>query len=61
MRFAASKTADAPWGTDQVFNWDPAWDAHTRHQGGLNVNYADGHVKWLRASLMRENLTRPDR
>ena len=61
MRFAASKTAAAPWGQDGVFVWNPAWDAATRHQGGINVNYADGHVKWLRANLMRQNPTRPDR
>jgi prepilin-type N-terminal cleavage/methylation domain-containing protein/prepilin-type processing-associated H-X9-DG protein len=60
MRFAASKTADAPWNQNGVYVWDPAWDVHTRHQGGINVNYADGHVKWLRANLMRENLTRPN-
>jgi len=60
MRFAASKTADAPWGTDQVFVWNPAWDVNTRHQGGLNVAYADGHAKWMRADRMRENLTRPN-
>jgi prepilin-type processing-associated H-X9-DG protein len=61
MRFAASKTAAAPWGQDQVFQWNPTWDANTRHSGGLNVAYADGHVKWMKADKMRENLTRPDR
>ncbi|MFN3651485.1 MAG: DUF1559 domain-containing protein [Armatimonadota bacterium] len=60
MRFAASKTAAAPWGTDQVFQWNPAWDNNTRHGGGLNVVYADGHVKWIKADKMRENITRPD-
>jgi len=63
MRFAASKTAAGPpngvWGIDKVFVWDPAWDAQTRHSGGINVDYADGHVKWLRANMMRQNLTRP--
>jgi prepilin-type N-terminal cleavage/methylation domain-containing protein/prepilin-type processing-associated H-X9-DG protein len=60
MRFAASKTAAAPWGTGDVFQWNPAWDVATRHSGGLNVAYADGHVKWIKADKMRENLTRPD-
>jgi len=59
MRFAASKTSAAPWGMDGVFVWNPAWDANTRHSGGINVDYADGHVKWLRANLMRQNLTNP--
>ncbi|HEU4752204.1 MAG TPA: H-X9-DG-CTERM domain-containing protein, partial [Armatimonadota bacterium] len=60
MRFAASKTASAPWGTDGVFQWNPAWDSATRHSGGLNVAYADGHVKWIKADKMRENLTLPN-
>jgi len=60
MRFAASKTAAAPWGQGGVYAWNPAWDVNTRHSGGLNVAYADGHVKWMRADKMRENLTRPN-
>jgi prepilin-type N-terminal cleavage/methylation domain-containing protein/prepilin-type processing-associated H-X9-DG protein len=59
MRFAASKTAAAPWGQGGTYQWNPAWDANTRHQGGINVAYADGHAKWIRAEKMRENLTRP--
>jgi len=60
MRFAASKTSAAPWGQDGVYVWNPAWDVATRHSGGLIVNYADGHVKWIRADKMRQNLTRPN-
>lgn len=59
MRFAASKTANAPWGQGGVFQWNPAWDINTRHQGGVNVVYADGHVKWMKSDKMRCNLTRP--
>ena len=59
MRFAASKTAAAPWNQGGTYAWNPAWDANTRHSGGINVAYADGHAKWMKADKMRENLTRP--
>ena len=59
MRFAASKTAAAPWGQGGVYQWDPAWDFNPGHAGGIDVAYADGHAKWMKAGDMRENLTRP--
>jgi len=41
------------------FTWDPAWDVYTRHSGGENICFADGHVKWLKADQIRQNLTNP--
>jgi prepilin-type processing-associated H-X9-DG protein len=43
-------------GTDPVASWPPPVNSqaivddykHGRHFGGINITYADGHVKWLR-------------
>jgi prepilin-type N-terminal cleavage/methylation domain-containing protein/prepilin-type processing-associated H-X9-DG protein len=36
-----------PCGASAQANWT---DIHTRHNGGSNVGFADGHAKWLAAS-----------
>jgi len=60
MRMAcANGQASGTQGNGGAYAWDPAWDKDTRHQGGLNVAFADGHVKWMRGSKMNESLTLP--
>ena len=39
----------SPCGASQQANWT---DVHTRHNGGSNVGFADGHAKWLAASTV---------
>jgi len=39
--------------------WNPAWDVYTRHGGGVNMSFADGHVKWLKADKVRQHMTNP--
>ena len=61
MRHAAANgIASGTLWNSSAYRWDPAWDKDTRHGGGLNIVYADGHVKWLRADKMRDNLTLPN-
>lgn len=45
------------WGGDQSFH-NAAWDSSicTRHSGGENVGYADGHVKWSKANQITDDL-----
>lgn len=43
------------WGTV----WNPAWDQWTRHNGGSNLVFVDGHVKFTKGDKIRQNLTRP--
>jgi prepilin-type processing-associated H-X9-DG protein len=56
MRVAYSKALDRTpmtWnGADRAYKgpWDPAWDAYARHNGGNNIGFADGHVKYYQAS-----------
>ncbi|MEN6544620.1 MAG: DUF1559 domain-containing protein [Armatimonadia bacterium] len=38
-----------PCGAAAQANWT---EAHTRHNGGSNVGFADGHAKWLSASTI---------
>jgi prepilin-type N-terminal cleavage/methylation domain-containing protein/prepilin-type processing-associated H-X9-DG protein len=60
MRMAcANGQASGTQGIGDAVVWNPAWDRDTRHSGGLNVAYADGHVKFLKGDRMRENLTLP--
>ncbi|MEN6403840.1 MAG: DUF1559 domain-containing protein [Armatimonadia bacterium] len=39
----------SPCGAAAQANWT---DAHTRHNGGSNIGFADGHAKWLSASTI---------
>ncbi|MDW8366950.1 MAG: DUF1559 domain-containing protein [Abditibacteriales bacterium] len=41
-------------------NPPPHCERDARHQGGNNVAYADGHVKWMKANDMRQHLTLPN-
>src|SRR5690606_25645630 len=33
-----------------ILAWEPTADYTLRHQDGANYSFADGHVKWLKAS-----------
>jgi prepilin-type N-terminal cleavage/methylation domain-containing protein/prepilin-type processing-associated H-X9-DG protein len=39
--------------------WQPAWDKDTRHAGGENVAYADGHVKWQKGAKINWSISFP--
>jgi len=45
------------WGGDPTYH-NPAWDGSdcTRHSGGSNIGFADGHSKWLRANQITDDL-----
>ncbi|MCC6445424.1 MAG: DUF1559 domain-containing protein [Armatimonadetes bacterium] len=34
--------------------WRILWRARNRHQGGLNVAFFDGHVKWMKISTLKD-------
>ena len=40
------------WDNDPIKGGIAADALNGRHQGGVNVAYADGHVKWLRSQPM---------
>jgi prepilin-type N-terminal cleavage/methylation domain-containing protein/prepilin-type processing-associated H-X9-DG protein len=59
------KPAETPGmleGKDRNQIWgQPRWGSYVatygdleRHNGGCNLNYVDGHAKWLQASVLRE-------
>lgn len=47
------------WQTETIPLQQPGGNGYIRHNGGLNLAFADGHGKWMKPTAIQENQLYP--